>query len=477
MKKEKFKNILQNLFLFMISKFIPKAISFFLVPFYTLYLTTYEYGITDLINTTVSLLIPVLTLNIKDAVLRFTLDKNSQKNNIFSVFIHIIFLDFLILFFFTIFELNTHLFNLNPIYLICFDAMLIIHSIYDNINSFCKGLEKVRIIVVSSIVNSIVTLCLNIVLISIFKMGIKGYFIANCLGFLISIIIITLKLKLYLYIKIKINKKYFQKMIVYSFPMIFSAIAWWINYSSDKYIITIMIGVSSSGIYAVASKLPNIISTFQNIFMEAWSISAIKNYDKNDSDGFIGDMFTTILFIMAIICSLLMILNMFISSIMFKGEFYSAWLYVPPLLLSIVIDCLSLFIGNIFYAVKDTKSRAFATIMAALVNTILNIILIYFIGIYGAAISTLIGYFVGFIISFMKIKKYISMKINVKKVFSIISLLLIQMILCYFGNKFIVIQILIFISILFLYRKNIKYICSEFKKKLSSLIQKNKKEC
>lgn len=474
MKTNKYKQVIKNLVLFTLSKFIPKTISFFLVPFYTTFLSTYEYGISDLVNTTVSFAIPILTLNIRDAVLRYTLEKNSNKNDIFSIFSFIIFLDFLILSLFTIIEFNFNIFNINPLYLIAFDMMLLVHSLYDNLTSFCKGIEKVNIIVMASITNSIFTLVFNILLIAILKYGIKGYFIANTIGYFFAIVMYFIFAKLYKHFNFKLNISKLKEMVKYSFPMIFSAIAWWINYSSDKYIITWMLGVSVSGVYAAASKLPSILTTFQNIFMEAWSISAIKEFDKNDEDGFIGNMFTIILFLLSVVCSILIIFNMLISKIMFNGEFYSAWKFVPPLLLSVLVDALALFIGNLFYAVKDTKSRAIVTIIGAVINTIFNFILIYYFGAYGAAIATLLGYVAGLIMSIILVKKYINMKTDMKKNFLIILLLLIQVIFSYFGNKFIYLQWSLLLIIILMFKKDISMIYNILKNKFISKIKLRK---
>ena len=82
--------------LFTISGFVPKIFSFILVPIYTSYLTTAEYGISDLITTTVSLLIPIFTLDIQDAVMRFALDKEYKKEDVFSTAIRIILIGTLI---------------------------------------------------------------------------------------------------------------------------------------------------------------------------------------------------------------------------------------------------------------------------------------------------------------------------------------------------------------------------------------------
>lgn len=86
----KYKELGKNVFLFTLSGFIPKILSFILVPLYTSYLTTYDYGISDLIVTTVQLLIPILTLDIQDAVMRYSLDKNYDNTNVLSYAVHVI---------------------------------------------------------------------------------------------------------------------------------------------------------------------------------------------------------------------------------------------------------------------------------------------------------------------------------------------------------------------------------------------------
>lgn len=80
--KERSKFLFKNMGILTISNFSSKILVFLLVPLYTSVLTTSEYGIYDLIISTVSLLFPILTLNITDAVMRFLMEKNSDKNNI-----------------------------------------------------------------------------------------------------------------------------------------------------------------------------------------------------------------------------------------------------------------------------------------------------------------------------------------------------------------------------------------------------------
>ena len=472
----KYKNLIKNILLFALSSFIPKAMYFFLVPIYTAYLSTSEYGISDLINTTVSFFMPILTLNIRDAVLRFTLDKRYKPEDSFNISVRIVFIDFILLTLVSGIMLKFKVFDINPLYILFFDIMLISNSVYDIFGSFCKGIEKVNTIVIASIVNSIFTFMFNILFVVVLKQGIKGFLLANSFGTVVAIVIYVIKGKLYRYFSFNYSKMQSREMINYSFPMVFSAIAWWINNASDRYIITWMVGVSASGIYAVASKIPSILTTFQNVFMQAWSISAIKEFDENDKDGFIGNMYSLMSCMLCVLCSIIMLFNLVIAKLMFSGDFYIAWKYVPLLVLSVTLDGLALFIGNLFYAVKDTKARALATILGAIVNTILNFLLIKILEIYGAAIATVIGYGSGFILSRILIKRYIKINTNMVLNDSILLLLIVQTFLAYYGEKFIYIQVIITVIIILVYRNYIFKVINMIKGKFLKRKNAEKKQ-
>lgn len=81
----KYKYLLKNIGLLTLSSFATKFLSFFLVPLYTNILSTTEYGTYDLFNTTIGVLLPLLTLNIHEAVLRFLLDKNNNRQAVVTV--------------------------------------------------------------------------------------------------------------------------------------------------------------------------------------------------------------------------------------------------------------------------------------------------------------------------------------------------------------------------------------------------------
>lgn len=471
--KEKYKDLTKNTLLFTISSFIPKIIGFILVPIYTSFLSTTDYGIFDLLNSTVYLLVPIVTLSIGNAVLRFTLDKRYEQKDCLNISMRIIVMDILILSLLTILQFTTHIVSVEDDIVLFFDALMILESFYDVFVSYCKGKEKVNIITLASIVNSLLTMSLNILFIVVLNIGLTGLLLANVIGISIADLICFIFGGIYKDLSKNFSKKQMRVMLKYSIPMVFGTTAWWINNASDRYIISLIAGVAISGIYAVASKIPAIIFMAQNVFSQAWSISAIKEYDENDGDGFVGRTFSLLSSILCIVCSLVIVLNIPLSTLLFKNDFFIAWKYVPLLSVSVAIDGLALFVGGLFFAVKNTKARATATIMGALVNTILNLVLIPVIGAFGAAIATVVGFLVGYVYSRIKIKKYIRIKTNFLLADASLILLIIQAILAYFGNQLIIVQVLVCISIFIINNKNILTLLSKvfifFKRRVCSL--------
>ncbi len=453
--KKKVNYLFKNVLLFTISGFVPKILSFFMIPIYTSCLTTGEYGMFDLITTTVTLLIPIVTLDIQDAVLIFAMDKKYKSEEVFSTSMRINMFGFMIVAITTLLFMSFNVFKIDLFFYLFFVLLYFITAILNSVNLFGTCIDKVKTIVKSTIINSIITLSLNIILLKIFNMGIVGYLIANTLGIAIALVFTFFDASLFKYIKKTNNKILKREMIKFSFPLIFSVIAWWVNNASDRYILTWMAGVSVSGLYAISYKIPSLLTVFQNVFFQAWSISAIKEFDKKDRDGFVGKMYTMMNFSICIICSLIMLLNIFIAKILYAGEFFNAWRYVPPLLLSVVFNAMALFIGSIFTAVKDTKTLSISTIAGAFINTIMNFILIKYYSAYGAALATAIGYFIVLVIRCIIVKKHIEMKTNQLKNYLSYLLLVIQMVLSYYGNSTIIVQAIIPLVMLLIYRNSV----------------------
>ena len=77
--------LMKNTIIFTLGNLGSKLISFFLIPLYTNVLTTAEYGVIDLVATVGTVAVPIFTLNICEAVMRFALDKDANTKKITQI--------------------------------------------------------------------------------------------------------------------------------------------------------------------------------------------------------------------------------------------------------------------------------------------------------------------------------------------------------------------------------------------------------
>lgn len=399
------KYLFKNLGILTISNFSSKLMVFLLVPLYTSVLSTPEYGTYDLVVSSVSLLYPLLTVNIVDAVMRFCMDSSSPKNQVVFIGMKYICLSIGIIGFML---LGIQCFSIFPslsglkVYIFFYYLSYVFNQFFIQ---FAKGTERVKEMGVGGVLGTVVMIGGNILFLIVLKRGLLGFFIANILSQVIPCIYYFYVLKFGDFIgKRKINKCLEKKMLMYCLPLIFTVLGWWINSAADKYIVTFMCGIAANGLLSVSYKIPSIINTVQGIFMQAWQITAIKEYGGKNVALFYGKMFIYINVLMSFVCSLLIILTKPLAHLLYANDFYSAWLYVPFLLISSVINCASGFIGPILSAKKNSKDMALSAIYGALVNILLNFILIYFIGIQGATIATMISSFIIYIFRKISVK-------------------------------------------------------------------------
>ena len=428
-KNSKYGDLSKNTLLFTINSFGSKLITFLLVPLYTNVLSTNDYGTADLMTSTAQLLIPLLTLNIQDAVLRFSLDKTKNPKKIISVCCTINSISMCLLGI-TLFLLSYFgILSFGKEYIIFLFFSFAFGGIQNSLQMYMKAIDNVKVLVYSGLASTLFSCVSNLLLLLVFKVGILGYLISNLIGHFVAIFIMFFFGKIYRDVRFTTDTKLIKEMFVYSAPLAINSVAWWINTASDKYIITFFCGAAINGIYSVAYKIPTILSTFQTIFYNAWSVSAITEFDKDDKDGFIGNIYSLYMCVSTIGCSLILIFNKFLASMLYAKDFYDAWRSVPFLLLGVAFNGIALFEGCLFTAVKKTKEVSRTTIVGAIVNTIANFILIPLFASSGAAFATMIGYLTVWIVRTISLQKIVHMRVNWMKQVVCIIVLVVQVFL------------------------------------------------
>lgn len=407
----KLKYLSKNIALFTISNFVSKILVFLLVPFYTNVLSTYEYGIADIIQVTLLLFVPAFTVNIGEAALRFGLEYEEKRHSIFYIGIrHVIKADIIV----AVICLIATAFASGEmrLYLLFFIVMFFANSLYEFLILFFQGSELVNIIVIGSVSCTLFTILCNLYFLLVLKIGLSGYLISQIIAFSIAaIIMILMGIKASVIKKAEYDKAFEKEMLTYSRPMIAYSTASWINNAVDRYFVVFLCGAAVNGIYGVAYKIPAILMVFQRIFAQAWQMSATKAHNDSNSDRFFSGMYTAYNTFMVVGCSLLIIFVRIMAFFLFRKEFYAAWKLVPPLLISVIFGALTGFLGSICLAHKDSKSMGVATGIGALVNVILNLMLIPNYEALGASIATGISYFIMCTLALIFVKKHTNLKV------------------------------------------------------------------
>lgn len=433
MKQSRNMKLATNLFLYFISMFLPKIFSFFLVPFYTSYLSTEEYGISDLVLNTASLILPVLSLNINSAVLRFTIENKGDRRP-YHIGIQHYYISNLILGIILCFV--SCLSDLKKGYLIFIFLIYASSALSEMQMCYIRAQERMKLLTFCGVGSSLVSLLCNVLFIAVFPMGAYGFLISTVAGYLFNVMITAREIwkdgrrkTESLTGKSALRKE----MIKYSAPLVVSGITWWIYSASDRYFVTGMCGTSENGVYSVGYKIPTMLQTVVNLFGQAWIFSLYDLYKTEDGKTYIAKVYDVYHFVLSVGCSILITADIFLAKILYAKEFFPAWRYVPPLLLSILFTAMGAFMGSFQQAYKKTNYVAVISTVTAITNIVLNYVLIVWShDAMGAAVATAVTSMLSFGINFWIGIKLSGVRVPMMKHFIIYAFLIIQsiMIIC-----------------------------------------------
>ena len=445
------KDLAKNTAIVSIGKICTQLITFFLLPVYTAVLSNEEYGVVDLLNTLTSLLLPIATLQIEQGIFRYLLDcrenKEKQTTLITTVSKFILVQSAICILIFLCASPFIH--NEYKYFLMANLFMGILSSISLQI---CRGLGDNKTYAVGSFITGALTVILNVIFIVAFKWGAYGMLIATAISNLLCAIYVFVKKNIYKYIDIKQNdKKLLKDIIKYSVPLIPNMISWWIVSASDRTIISAVIGVAQNGIYSAANKFSGIFSTLYSVFNLTWTESASININSEDRDEFFSKIFDFIVRFFGSLCLGTIAVMPFVFGILVNEKFAESYYQIPILILGSVFNILVSFLGSVYVAKKLTKEIAKTSIIAAIINIVVNVALINQIGLYAASISTVIAYFAMFIYRWIDVKKYVSIKTN-KTLIAVLSVsFLVAIITYYLKMKIISIVVLLAVIIIAIY--------------------------
>lgn len=465
------KEFVKNTAILGLGKMLPKITSFITLPILTAKLTKLEYGTYDLIATLIMLVIPIATLQIQSAAFRFLIDCRGKQaessriiSNIFIITVPITaIVSFLIQLFFGNFSVLLRVFIslyffLDTYYLTCAQVV--------------RGIGKNLEYSISSVIVSFVNMLCVVLMVQVVNKGLYGVLLALTIANLIGSIYLITVAKLYTYFnRSLVSAKVVKDLLAYSWPMVPNNLSTWVLKLSDRLVITAFLGIEANAVYAVANKLPNLLSMAQSVMVMAWHENASIVVNDQDASDYFSQMLDSTFSLMYGITVLLIAGTPYIFWLLIRGDYGEAYYQMPLLILAMFFFVMSSYFGGIYIAHKKTKNVGISTMVAAGINLAVDLLLVNIIGIWAGSISTLAAYALLYYYRMFNVQKFQKIRVNLKKQAIQILAIIIMLILCFMRNEMLNIVNIVLGACLFAVSN--KELAVKLTRKLKRRIEKN----
>lgn len=465
------KSLVKNTLILGVGQLVPKALGIIILPILTTYLSTSQYGVFDLTLSFAGLLVPLVTMQIQQAVFRYLLlflEKKKRTEYITTAMFYVVISAVV-----TIFSMYWILRFLKLDYkvsiLIC--VMYFAETFYILLGQMVRGLGFNLKYSISVIIYSLTNLFGVFVFVIMIELELRGVLLAWTIGYVVADIYMICASGIKEFVRVEdFSLNSLKELLSFSIPIVPSSISLWIVNLSDRLIVSNCLGKAANGVYAVSNRIPLLYSTAYEMFNLAWTETAARVSDDGKQEEYYSILFSHLFKFLVGIMLLLIVVTPLLFYVLIKGEYKVAINQVPILYIGAFFNSFINFYSGIYIALKRTKQVGISSIVGAVINIVINFVLINKIGLYAASISTAVSFMIIAVYRAFDINKAVKISYNFKEIFKGILVLFLCCSLLYVGGIW---NILLcgLIAIVYNLRNNKDFIC-EFK----GLIIKNLKK-
>lgn len=409
------KQVLKNSGIYGVVSILQKAIGFFLLPLYTSFLTPDDYGKVAVVTSIISFLSLFYLLSLNGAITRFFYEYKDDENKIKEFWgtnvLFIIINSFLLSAILCIF--NKYLLmplakgiNFYP-YLLLGIVSITLNPIYSIFQATLQARQIGKQFAINNLIYFICNVIFTIVFVTLLKLKAEGVLFAYALTD--TIFFIYTCIKFIPKIKLAINKKYLVESLKYSLPLLPHSLSGWVMGMLDRIFINNLNSTATVGIYNIGLQFGNIINILTTAVNQAY-VPWFFEKMGGEKEGKLkvirfAELAVVIYSFIALIISLF---GVDILKFMVSKNFRDGWKVIPFLSFAYVFNGIYYFAVNpLFYNKKGTKYVPIGTFTGAILNTILNFILVPKYNMIGASLASMISMIVASLLVF-----YISYKIE-----------------------------------------------------------------
>lgn len=416
MAEERGKQFLKSVGIYAIGNIGSKLITFLMIPLYTFFVDSAEFGYYDLCLTTVLLLSSFASLQLRDGAFRFLVDCKTDKDRTEVVSATIRLLSRSLSVFLVLAAITSFVYPIRCLWLSF--GLLVSISLLEVFGQMARGVGDTKTFVTSNIISAFTIGVLSVVFVVWFDWGITGIFLANIFARLLAVAYIEWReclLRKY-FRPALINAKITNDILRYVIPLLPLLFFWWLTTSSDRFFIKHYFSLSDNGIYAVAARFGGILQIIGTIIFQAWQETALRQYNSPDRDRFFSKMINLFIVFMSMVLVCFTFGLKIVYPYIVGHEFTSGIVYLFPISLAAVLCALSNILEMGYQCSKEMKRALPGVIAAAVVNIGLNFLLINTIGIYGVVITLVATYAVLLAYRLHDSKRYFKLHFSAKTI-------------------------------------------------------------
>lgn len=415
------------------AELLSKGLAFISLPIFTRLLTPDEYGVMSVFISLVTVLSIVVSLGLRGAVSRYYYEPHNDFFNFYSSsfwFVTFSGIAFIVLIILSKNFLKSFL-NI-PLGMIYFSMFIVIpQALFELYQSYLQAAKKSKKVAILNGGNALAVTILSIAIMFILKEErYYGKAIAQLVVICFILAIIIYRIKDHL--TFRVEKEHVKYALIFGLPIVLHLLSNYILTTFDQIIINNLVGKTETGFYSIAYRIGMMQSIISAGILKAWTPLFYERMNKREYIA-IDILVKKYSYFVLFIALLLIFFSKEAINILVDKSYREA-LYIIPIIIGAYYFSFgyTIYVNYAFYE-KKTKNIALFTIIAGALNILLNYLLIPELGYKVAAYTTLISFFILFLLHYINVKYFIKIYNLVSiKTFFLPTLLLILIVLTYF---------------------------------------------
>lgn len=426
--KEKVFGTLKHSAIYSIGNIALKGMGIVTLPIYLNYLTKAEVGTFGLIDITINILAEVLILGQANSIIFFNNKKeygDKRGSVLYTITTFVILINLLFILAAELFGISILSSSKSTQDLTRFLPFIIYISFIRVMNNLflnkLRADEQSVFYTTITLIKIITFIGLIFYTVVYLKLSVYGIMYS----YLISEMFVLIALLPGMIMKMKpvIEKSALKEALKFGTPLIFSSIGIMILNLSDRYLINFYLNLEEVGTYDIAYRIAGIVNMFLILpFNQAMLPSAFKVYSEPGNNRYLSKLMTYMCYVIIWGGLAISVFGEEIILILGNENYLTANIYIPLIVLAYIFSAMRNVASNGLLFAQKTFLIAFITIVTGILNIILNIIFIPIYGTIAAAYTTLISFFIFYIVTFLTADKYYKISYENFKIFKMIVL-------------------------------------------------------